>query len=88
MYIPHKFRNGKTYVTSQEELKVARKNYLKNLQAECEILKLRKNNLLENIAKILEEKLRERKLNQQVKKEILFYWDFNVTKDIENFNKK
>ena len=50
MYIPRKFRNDKTYVTSDEELNVVRKNDLNNLQAECEILKLRRNNLLENIA--------------------------------------
>ena len=58
MYIPRKFRNDKTYVTSQEELNISRKSYLNNLKSECEILKLRKNNLLENIAnqdKILEE---------------------------------
>ena len=58
MYIPPKFRNDKTYVTSQEELNISRKSYLNNLKSECEILKLRKNNLLENIAnqdKILEE---------------------------------
>ena len=63
MHIPCKFRNGKTYVTSQEELNI-RKNDLNNLHLECEILKLRKNNLLENIAnqdKALEEKLREGK---------------------------
>ena len=74
MYIPRKFKNDKTYVTSQEELNVFRKNDLSNLQSECEILKLKKNNLLENIAiqdKILEEKLRERKIKQQIKKEIL-----------------
>ena len=50
----------------------------------------RKSNLLENIAnqdKILEEKLSE-KINQQVKEEMLFYWDCDVTKDIENVNKK
>ena len=78
-------------MASEEELKVARKNDLNNLQSECEILKLRKTNLLENIAnqdKILEEKLRAGKINQQVKKEILFYWDCDVTKDIENVNKK
>ena len=58
MYIPRKFRNDKTYVTSQEELNISRKSYLNILKSECEILKLRKNNLLENIAnqdKILEE---------------------------------
>ena len=58
MYIPRKFRNDKTYVTSQEELNISRKSYLNNLKSECEILKLRKNDLLENIAnqdKILEE---------------------------------
>ena len=60
-----------TYVTSQEELSVVRKtdlNNLHNLLSEREILKLRKNNLLENIAiqdKILEEKLREGKIHQQ-----------------------
>ena len=50
-----------------------------------------KNNLLESIAnqdKILEDKFREEKINQQVKKEILLYWDCDVTKDIENVNKK
>ena len=91
MHIPCKFRNDKAYVTSQEELNIVRKNDLNNLQSECEVLKLRKNNLLENIAnqdKILEEKLREGKINQQVKKEILFYWDYDVTKEIENVNKK
>ena len=90
MYIPRKFRNDKTYVTSQEELKVVRKNDLNNLQSECEILELIKNNLLENIAnqnKILEEKLREGKINQQIKTEILFFWDCDVTKVIENVNK-
>ena len=63
IYILHKFRNDKTYVTSQEELNVVRKYDLNNLQSEREILKLRKNNLLENIAiqdKILQEKLREK----------------------------
>ena len=67
MYIPRKFRNDKTYVRSQEELNVVRENGLNNLQSKCEILKLRKNNLLENIAnqdKILEEKLREGKMSQ------------------------
>ena len=71
MYIPRTFRNDKTYVTSQEELNDVRKNDLNDLQSECAILKLRKNNLLENIAnqdKILEEKLREGKINQKVKK--------------------
>ena len=90
MDIPRKFRNNKSYVTSQEELKLVRKNDLNNLQSQHEILKLTKNNLLENIAnqdKILEEKLIEEKITQQVKKEIL-YWDFDVTKDIENVNKK
>ena len=61
------------------------------MQSECEILKLRKNNLLENIAnqdKILEEKLREGKINQQVEKEIWFYGDCDVEKNIENVNKK
>ena len=86
MYIPRKFRNDKP-----QELSIVRKNDLNNLQSECEILKLRKNSLLENIAhqdKILEEKLWEEKRNQQVKKEILFYWDYDVTRDIENVNKK
>ena len=85
-YIPRKFRNDKPH-----ELSIVRKNDLNNLQSECEILKLRKNSLLENIAhqdKILEEKLWEEKRNQQVKKEILFYWDYDVTRDIENVNKK
>ena len=50
MYIPHKLRNDKTYVISQEELNVVRKNDLNNLLSECEILELRKNNLLKNIA--------------------------------------
>ena len=62
--IPRKFRNGKTYVTSQGKLNVVTENDLNNLQSECEILKLRKNNLFENIAnqdKILEVKLREGK---------------------------
>ena len=57
MYIPHKFRNEKTYVTSQEELNIVRKNDVNNLQSECEIVKLRKNNFLESISnqdKILE----------------------------------
>ena len=86
MYIPRKFRNDKP-----QELSIVRKNDLNNLQSECEILKLRKNSLLENIAhqdKILEEKLWEKKRNQQVKKEILFYWNYDVTRDIENVNKK
>ena len=55
MYIPRKFRNDKP-----QELSIVRKNDLNNLQSECEILKLRKNSLLEKIAhqdKILEEKL-------------------------------
>ena len=34
MFIPHKFRNDKTYVTSQEELNVVRKYDLNNLQSE------------------------------------------------------
>ena len=34
MCIPRKFRNDKTYVTSQEELN-ATKNDLNNLQPEC-----------------------------------------------------
>ena len=91
MYIPRNFRNDEAYVTSQEESNVVRKNGLNNSQLECEILKLRKNNLLENIANqdnILEEKLREGKINQHNKKEILFYWDCDVAKDIENVNKK
>ena len=50
MYIPHKFRNEKTYVTSQEELNIVRKNNVNNLQSECEIVKLRKNNFLESIS--------------------------------------
>ena len=50
MYIPRKLRNDKTYVISQEELNVVRKNDLNNLLSECEILELRKNNLLKNIA--------------------------------------
>ena len=50
MYIPHKFRNEKTYVTSQEELNIVRKNDVNNLQSECEIVKLRKNNFLESIS--------------------------------------
>ena len=37
--------------------------------------------------KIFEDKLREGKINQYVKKKILFYWDCDVTKDIENVNK-
>ena len=64
---------------------------MNNLQSECEILKLRKNELLENIAnqdKISEEKLRKLKINQQVKKKILFYWDCDVTEDTENVNKE
>ena len=35
-----------TYATSQEGLNVVRKNDLNNLQSECEVLKLRKNNCL------------------------------------------
>ena len=50
MYIPHEFRNEKTYVTSQEELNIVRKNDVNNLQSECEIVKLRKNNFLESIS--------------------------------------
>lgn len=85
LYIPRKFRNDKTFVTSPVELNVViEKNHVNILQSEFEILKLRKNNLLEDIAdqdKILEEKLRKRKTSLQVKKEILFYWDCDVTKD-------
>ena len=40
MYVPRKFRNNKTYVLSQRELNVVRKNDLNNLQSECQILKL------------------------------------------------
>ena len=61
------------------------------MQSECEILELRKSNLLENIAnqdKILEEKLSKRKkINEQGKKEMLSYLDCDVTKDIKNVNK-
>ena len=39
-------------VKSQEEFNVTRKNDLNSLQSECEILKLRKNILLENFAKM------------------------------------
>ena len=49
MFVPRKFRNSKTYVTSQEELNIARKNDLSNVQS-FNVWKLRKNNLLENIA--------------------------------------
>ena len=49
MFIPRKFRNSKTYVISQEELNIARKNDLSNVQP-FNVWKLRKNNLLENIA--------------------------------------
>ena len=91
IYIPCKFRNNKTYLASQDELNVVRKSDLNNLQSECEILELRKSNLLENIAnqdKILEEKLSKRKkINQQGKKEMLSYLDCDVTKDIKNVNK-
>ena len=65
MYIPRKFRDAKKYKTSQEELNVVRKNDLNNLQLECEIRKLRKNNLLESSAnqgKTTEKKLSEKKL--------------------------
>ena len=48
MYIPRKFRNGKTYVASQEKSNIVKKNDINNLQSECEILKLRKNSFLEN----------------------------------------
>ena len=61
------------------------------MQTECEILNFRKNNLLENIVnqdKILEEKFREGEINQQVNREILFYWHCDVTKDTENVNKE
>lgn len=91
MHIPCKFRDGKTYVTSQEELNIIRKNDLNNLHLECEILKLRKHNLLENIAnqdKALEEKIREGKIKLHIKKEILFYRDCDVTEYIEYVNKK
>ena len=37
---------------------------------------------------MLEEKFREEKINQQFKKEILLYWDCDVTKDIENVDEK
>ena len=90
-YIPRKFRNDKTFCNIKEELNFVSKNYLNNLKSECDMLKLRKNNLIENIAvqdKILQEKLSKQKINQQVKKEIFFYWDCDVTKDIENVNKK
>ena len=40
-YIPRKFRNDKTYLTSQEELNVVRKNDLNNLQSDRETLNLR-----------------------------------------------
>ena len=68
MHIPCKFKNDKTYVTWQEELKFVRKNDLNNLLSQCEILKLRKNNLLEIITNhdmISEEKLSKKKINQQ-----------------------
>ena len=90
IYIPCKFRNNKTYLASQDELNVVIKSDLNNLLSECEILELRKSNLLENIAnqdKILEEKLSKRKINQQGEKEMLSYLDCDVTKDIKNVNK-
>ena len=71
MHIPRKFRNGKTYVTSQEELNVVRKNDLNNFLSNCEILKLRKHILLKNIAnhdKILDEKLSEKKQVSKLKR--------------------
>ena len=40
------------HVKSQEEFNVIRKNDLNSLQSECEILKLRKNILLENFSKM------------------------------------
>ena len=49
-------------------IKHCEKNDLHTLQSECEILKLGKNNLRENIAnqdEKLEEKLREGKINQK-----------------------
>ena len=61
----------KKNVTTIQELTVVRKNYLDNLRSECEILNLRKNDLLENNAnedRILEEKSSLGKINQQVKK--------------------
>lgn len=57
---------GKIYVAWQEELKVVRKNGLSNFQPKCVILKLRNNNLIENIAnqdKIPGKKLNEKKRN-------------------------
>ena len=86
IFIHGKLRNDKTYGTSEEELNVVIKIVLKNWQSQCETL-----NLLENTAnqdKMLEEKLNKKKRNHQVKKEILLYRDFDVTKDIENVNKK
>ena len=38
MYITHKFRNDKTYVTSQEQLNVVRKSNLKIKTKNFEIL--------------------------------------------------
>ena len=46
MFIQGKFRNDKTYVTSQEELNVIRKNDHNSLQSESENLNVRKDNLL------------------------------------------
>ena len=37
---------------------------------------------------ILEEKLIEKKINKKMKKIKFFHWDCNMTKDIENVNKK
>lgn len=83
MYIPRKFRNDKTHTKNQSEAQVIRKLELQKFQAECEILKIRKDNFASDIS-LLDEKVKNeiRNTTENVSLQL------NLLKDYECFVKK
>ena len=52
VYVPRKFRNDDLHVMSSSELTVVKKLELSRLQAECEILAIRKDKFMENVVRV------------------------------------
>ena len=91
MYIPRKFRNDNRHRRDKEESIVINKLDIQRFQAECEILKIRRDNYETDIKEIdskMNEALTASTKNIQLQNELKTMYNTFIEKDVKRISKK
>ena len=91
IYVPKKYRHDKYHIKSHQELEVLKNRERNELNAEIEILKLRKKENTKKVAlqdQLINTFVHKKVENPYVRKEILKLWTENNQKEEDRINKK